>query len=141
MDRIQREFGDKLDAYLLVQPDGSILADVRYGSRPEDYLTPLPSHLAGLKNLSIQHAIQWRPCRWDDELTRPKLPGHYQFRIAGDSETDGPHVYYEYPDYTTFGEVFPEEEGYIHAQGSHDEEPESIIAWYGPINVPDCDCF
>jgi hypothetical protein len=139
--RLQRQYGEKFDAYILAQPDGSFQAGIRYGANPDQYLSPDSHHIASLVRLHREHELQWRPCRWDDELSRPTKPGTYQFRIAGDSETDGPHVYYDFPDYTTFGTVADVEDGEVHAQGSHDEEPDTIIAWYGPINLPDCDVF
>lgn len=136
------DFGDKVDAYLLEQPDGSILAGIRYGEKPEQYLALSPMILGNTRALLEENRMQWRPCRWDDVETRPTLAGVYMFRIAGDSETDGPHVYYEYPDYTQSGRVIIEKgEDEVFAYGDTDEEPESIIAWYGPLTAPPCDCY
>ncbi len=137
----QRQYGQKLDAYLLPQPDGSFSVGIRYGAEPDQYLSPGQVTLGNVSQLAADHLLQWRPCRWADELSRPKTPGVYFFRIAGDSESDGPHVYYDYPDYTQSGVVMDDEEGGVFAMGDKDEEPESIIAWYGPLTAPDCDCF
>jgi hypothetical protein len=140
-NRYRTDLGDKLDAYLLPQPDGSFEAGIRYGKEPNQYVSVSWLIVGDTVGLAAKHQLQWRPCRWDDELSRPTKPGTYQFRIAGDSESDGPHVYYDYHDYTTFGTVMSVEDGEVHAQGTHDEEPESIIAWYGPITLPECDVF
>ena len=133
-----RDYGPKLDAYILVQPDGRHEVGVRYGKEPHQYVSPSIQMCAFLPTLVEKHQLQWRPCRWDDEDTRPTIDGVYFFRIAGDCETDGPHVYYDYPDYTTSGRVFTAE-GETHAYGDTDEEPEHIIAWYGPLTAPPCD--
>jgi hypothetical protein len=134
--RYQADLGAKLDAYLLPQPDGSVEAGIRYGKEPDQYVSPSWLILGDTRGLAERHQLQWRPCRWSDELSRPTEPGTYLLRIKGDCETDGPHVYYDYPDYTTFGTVVEVEDGEVHAQGSHDEEPETIIAWYGPLAMP-----
>ncbi|MEH2517393.1 hypothetical protein V1279_002966 [Bradyrhizobium sp. AZCC 1610] len=138
--RYQADLGDKLDAYLLPQPDGTFVAGIRYGKEGEQYISPSPMVLGDTRALAEIHRMQWRPCRWDDELTRPTEPGCYMLRIAGDCETDGPHVYYDYPDYTQSGRVFGED-GEVFAYGDTDEEPEQIIAWYGPLTAPPCDCY
>src|ERR1700681_672053 len=131
-NRYRTDLGDKLDAYLLPQPDGSFEAGIRYGKEANQYVSVSWLIVGDTVGLAAEHQLQSRPCRWDDELSRPTKPGTYQFRIAGDSESDGPHVYYDYPDYTTFGTVMSVEDGEVHAQGTHDEGPEPIIAWYGP---------
>lgn len=140
-DSYRTAYGEKLDAYILVQPTGSFQLGIRYGKGPDQYLSPQPSipH-DDLVQLVEQNRLQWRPCRWEDEKSRPTLEGNYVFRISGDSETDGPHVYYDFPDYTANGKVFTDD-GEVFAYGDTDEEPESIIAWYGPLTAPPCDCF
>lgn len=138
--RIERQYGDKLDAYILRQPDGSMLDGIRYGERPDQYLSPDSHHIASLNRLYDEHKLQWRPCRWEDYQSRPNRSGTYQFRIAGCSETEGPHVYYDFPDYTTIGHVKIDDDGEAQAQGVHDEECETIIGWYGPIDLPEYDC-
>jgi hypothetical protein len=134
------DFGPKLDAYILVQPDGRHEAGIRFGDKPDQYLSISTIMCVDLVALADEWRLQWRPCRWRDELTRPTQPGSYILRITGDSETEGPHVYYDYPDYTTFGNVHIEE-GEVIAGGIHDEDADSIIAWYGPLALPECDCF
>jgi hypothetical protein len=135
-------YGEKLDAYILRQPDGSFQSGVRYGVNEDQYLSPSPIMTTDLKSLVERHNLQWRPCRWDDELTRPTQDGIYVVRIAGDSETEGPHVYYEFPDYTTTAMVkLDNGEGDVFVYCEHDEEPEHIIAWYGPLTAPACDCY
>ncbi len=75
----------------------------------------------------------------------PTAPGWYAVVIEGDSETDGPHVYYDYPDYQTFAQWVPADpEEYEDFEGGykgswsvmHDEEGESIIGWCGPLPIP-----
>jgi hypothetical protein len=75
----------------------------------------------------------------------PTEAGWYAVIIAGDSETDGPHVYYDYPDYQTFGQWVPAQpdefedfEGGYKGGWSvmHDEESETIIGWCGPLDIP-----
>lgn len=62
-NRYRADLGDKLDAYLLRQPDGSLLAGIRYGKEPHQYLS-LSSHILGdTKSLAEKHQLQWRPCR------------------------------------------------------------------------------
>jgi hypothetical protein len=85
---------------------------------------------------------RWTVCDWDDKATRPTVPGLYKVLIVGDSETEGAHVYYSYDDYETFATLYePDEDGEQRFQGEHDEEPEQVLAWFGPIDIPSCDCF
>lgn len=79
--------------------------------------------------------MKWTKCEWDDETTRPKLAGIYAVVIEGDSERDGPHVFYEFGDYQTFA-VVAIEDGEVVVRCDHDEESGSIIAWLGPIDIP-----
>lgn len=67
----------------------------------------------------------------------PTIAGHYRVMISGDSESDGPHVYYEYPDYETWAWYEPtEDEVGGTFTGVHDEEKGMIFAWCGPFIVP-----
>lgn len=72
---------------------------------------------------------------WTKEV--PKEPGIYAVMISGDSEVVDGHVIYSYQDYQTFAvhNGF-NEDGDPVIVCSHDEEPEWIIAWYGPIEIP-----
>lgn len=83
---------------------------------------------------------KWTRCDWEDEATRPKVPGLYAVVIEGDSERDGAYVFYDFGDYQTFAVAKATEEG-LAVSCEHDEEPESIVAWYGPIDIPPCDCL
>lgn len=83
----------------------------------------------------------WQPCDPEKTETWPPVVGHYRVLIVGDSETEGPHVYYEYDDYTVWAEVKDvDPEDYI-IRCEFDEELDQIISWYGPINAPEMDCF
>lgn len=75
----------------------------------------------------------------------PDKPGHYLCAFPGDSETEGPHVYYEYPDYTEWGYWTtppddPEVEPDDYSEGGYWtfplSEPDGMIAWFGPVEVP-----
>lgn len=140
LQQIRDSFGMDLDAYVLRQPDETCVAGIRYGAKPEEYLSIETS--LDISTMARRHAKQWRPCDWDDPETHPTKDGMYFVRIAGDSETEGPHVYYDFPDYTTTAMVkLDNGEGDIFIYCEHDEEPDSIIAWYGPLTAPVCDCF
>jgi hypothetical protein len=85
---------------------------------------------------------KWTPCDWEDKSTRPTIPGIYAVIIVGDSEREGAHFYYSYDDYQTFATLeLPDEDGEQRFHGDNDEEPEQIIAWFGPIEIPPCDCL
>lgn len=77
--------------------------------------------------------LQWHIRDGDDDL--PTVEGWYRVMISGDSETEGPHVYYAYDDYETWAEFFPDEEeggpGTFH--GNRDEETDQVFAWCGPM--------
>ena len=84
---------------------------------------------------------KWTRTVEDDPKTYPTKEGFYAVMVCGDSESDGPHVYYSYPDYLTHAYAFRDEDtGQIVLKGIHDEEQETVIAWYGPIEIPPCDC-
>lgn len=90
--------------------------------------------------------LRWVPCGRDPfGLARgpmPSEPGYYRVVIEGDSESEDGFTLYSYPDYETWAEIsFDEGDGSIIFIASHDEEAESMIAWYGPIEVPKCTLF
>ncbi len=75
----------------------------------------------------------------------PESEGWYRVLIPGDSETDGPHVYYDYPDYETWAYWQPADPDELEDfaggwkggfQCEHDEESESVAMWCGPIVFP-----
>lgn len=139
--RYRMNYGPKLDAYIIVQADGQHESGIRYGARSDQYIAPA-AHMTvvDLVALREKHQLQWRPCDWEDEMTRPTIAGRYFFQIAGDSESDGPHVFYDFDDYTTTGQVVVDEDG-ARAYGDTDEQQEHIIAWYGPMIAPPCDVY
>jgi hypothetical protein len=87
----------------------------------------------------MSEPLKWTKCRWEDEpTTRPTLPGHYVVVIEG--ENNFPE--YVYPRYETFARLEPlDQDGEQRMKVLHDEEPEWILAWYGPIELPSCDCL
>lgn len=76
---------------------------------------------------------------------RPAIPpreGWYRVMHPGDSETDGPHVFYDFPDYEDWAYWTPAdpdefedfEGGYKGSwQCGHDEEGDGIFAYCGPF--------
>lgn len=86
-----------------------------------------------------------RPPKWTivhdpfDHGGLPTQPGWYRVKIAGDSETEGPHVYYAYDDYETWANFRidkndPTDTGTF--AGVHDEETDMVFAWCGPFVIP-----
>lgn len=74
--------------------------------------------------------------------TWPIVPGIYKVVIVGDEEREGAHVYYSYDDYETFARLEePNADGEQKFHGDNDEEVEQILAWFGPIDIPECDCL
>jgi hypothetical protein len=85
--------------------------------------------------------LKWVECGSDftgrDGGPYPTEPGCYRVLISGDSETDGAHVFYEFPDYETWADIsFDPDEGTPIFNASHDEEWETMIAWCGPFEIP-----
>jgi hypothetical protein len=82
----------------------------------------------------------WHRLDWDDVSTRPTIPGIYAVIVKGDSESEGPHVFYDFPDYqalaTLTGEDQHDEFDEQRLYGDHDEEAEFMIAWCGPLDLP-----
>jgi len=75
--------------------------------------------------------------RNDRDADFPTLAGHYRVMVAGDSESIDGHTIYDYPDYETWAWFEPSEDGEGgNFTGTHDEENESIFAYFGPIHVP-----
>lgn len=71
---------------------------------------------------------------------RPTIPGTYSVMVAGDSERDGPHVFYDFDDYQTFATLSPPDaDGNQQFKGFHDEEDHTFLGWFGPIEVPPFD--
>ncbi len=69
----------------------------------------------------------------------PRQPGRYWVMISGDSETDGPHVFYQFDDYRTQFTIvdYDEETGVPMGAGDQDEEWDTVIAyWQPPIIEP-----
>jgi hypothetical protein len=77
--------------------------------------------------------IQSRCLCWPEKKLFGRIYGDFQ-RMKAAMEAEG------FPDYTANGKVFTDD-GEVFAYGDTDEEPESIIAWYGPLTAPPCDCF
>jgi hypothetical protein len=78
---------------------------------------------------------------WRAHKQYPTIAGWYRVMISGDSETDGPHVFYDYPDYETWAwfqtPEHDDEPDYVGTfTGIHDEETEMVFAWCGPFYVP-----
>lgn len=83
-----------------------------------------------------------------DEKPHPDEPGHYAVMFPGDSETEGMHVFYAYPDYMGFAEwiystevfdVDPTDDedipnGYWNTS---EGEADDVFAWYGPLDIPE----
>lgn len=79
------------------------------------------------------------------EHREPVEGGWYRVMISGDSETDGAHVYYSYPDYETWAlwtegdpEAQAEKDDGWEGQWSvvHDEPHECVFAYAGPVRIP-----
>ncbi len=71
----------------------------------------------------------------------PTKAGWYRVMIKGDSETEGPHVYYAYDDYETWAYFrAPDPTDYLDEVGQftgiHDEETDMVFAWCGPFDIP-----
>ncbi len=79
---------------------------------------------------------RWNKFDHDDHETWPDEANLYAVRISGDSERDGPHVFYEFEDYTTFAII---DKLRMSFKGEHDEEKETCLGWYGPIVIPEYD--
>lgn len=87
--------------------------------------------------------IKWNKFDYKNSDTWPTKKGIYAVMIKGDSERDGAHVYYEFDDYQTMAILkdvsFDKDDIYISFEGVHDEQVETIFAWYGPIEIPKFD--
>ena len=73
----------------------------------------------------------------------PYKPGHYRVMISGDSECDDMGgVIYDFSDYETWAQFdYPNEDNEPIGFFMHDEDIETMIAWYGPIEIPKCELF
>lgn len=78
--------------------------------------------------------------RGDSKGPYPTEPGEYRVLVEGDSETgDFGHVFYAYDDYETWAHVVKDSDGEVsELMGIHEEEQCQILAWYGPIEIPEC---
>ena len=83
--------------------------------------------------------IKWKRYDSEDDSTHPTEPGEYAIMVRGDSETDGPHVFYDYPDYQTYAKAWRNEDGEMELNLMHDEPAEAVFAWFGPLVIPPCD--
>jgi hypothetical protein len=87
---------------------------------------------------------RWVACNGDhfgrNKGPYPTEPGHYRVMISGDSEYLDGHCIYDFPDYETWVYISFEED-YMRFDAAHDEEVETMLAWFGPVDVPKCDCF
>jgi hypothetical protein len=96
----------------------------------------LPGHCMMLEASRRLVPAKWH--KYPDE--EPTVPGVYVVMVSGDSETDGPHVYYSFDDYQTFATLTNKDiEGFQSFKGFHDEESHTFFAWYGPIEIPKCE--
>lgn len=75
----------------------------------------------------------------------PEKEGWYRVMHPGDCETDGPHVYYDFPDYESWAywqpadpEEFEDFDGGYKGswQCQYNEEGDDIFAYYGPFEFP-----
>lgn len=80
----------------------------------------------------------WHKLEWDDETTHPKENGLYAVWVHGDSEYVDGHCIYDFLDYWTFA-TYTNTDTELGFVGQHDEEPETMYAWYGPIVIPELD--
>lgn len=72
----------------------------------------------------------------------PTEKGAYIGMFLGDSEYLEGHCLYNFDDYESFFSVLDwDEEDGPDIRCMWDEEPEWIISWYGPIEIPEVDCF
>lgn len=83
----------------------------------------------------------WHRYDHDDITTHPTEAGVYRVMVSGDSESLDGHTLYEYPDYATWANAIKAEtdEGapcVSFGSGTHDEEPESFFAYFGPVPIP-----
>lgn len=87
--------------------------------------------------------MNWVTCMGDftghNKGPYPTQEGHYRVLISGDSEHDDMGgVIYAFDDYETWAYWAKNEDvkdgGMFHAV--HDEDHETILAWYGPIDIP-----
>lgn len=84
----------------------------------------------------------WHRLDWDDVSTRPTIPGIYAVIVKGDSEREGAHVYYDFADYQTFATLtgeYSKDDDTLELHGDHDEEGEFMLAWCGPLDLPQFD--
>ena len=73
----------------------------------------------------------------DDAKQLPTELGLYRVMIAGDRETDDMGgVIYDFDDYETWATVTAVDETGPSMSFNHDEDIETMIAWYGPIHIP-----
>jgi len=87
-------------------------------------------------------AKDWKVVIDDTGGPYPTEPGHYRVMISGDSESIDGHTIYSFEDYEAwvwFNE--PDEDGNPSMVAQHDEEIETVLAWFGPVSIPACDCF
>lgn len=102
-----------------------------------------------MRNFALRDC-HFNPPEWvladpDKGLTHPEAEGHYFVLFAGDSESVDGHTIYSFDDYTEWAYWHPAqpeeledfEGGFKGNWSSSSGEPESIIAWCGPVRVPD----
>jgi hypothetical protein len=88
----------------------------------------------------LEKQTSWNSFDHEDPSTWPTENGTYAVMVKGDSEREGPHVYYEFNDYQTFANLVQvsrdPDDCFISFKGIHDEEAETFFAWYGPLVIP-----
>jgi hypothetical protein len=84
--------------------------------------------------------LKWKPYDHEDPSTHPTEPGTYAAMIAGDSESIDGHEIYCYPDFQAWAEVFIDD-GELRVTLDYDQPVEALMALYGPIIIPKCDCL
>lgn len=63
------------------------------------------------------------------------LRGTYAVMVSGDSEYCDGHLVYAFDDYQSWASFSLDEDNGLF-KGDHDEEDDTIFAYYGPINIP-----
>lgn len=88
--------------------------------------------------LQIDAALKWTA---REEGVLPTVPGLYRVMVSGDSESIDGHQIYAFDPYETFMQIGIDQDGDVAGTAEHDETFDFVIAWYGPIDIPICDCF
>lgn len=85
--------------------------------------------------------MEWRDYNHEERETWPTEKGLYRVMVGGDSESIDGHVIYSFDDYATWANAKDDEDDEGNpcirfGMGDHDEEPDFMFAYYGPINIP-----